>query len=135
GGRIFGVSPAKRKSECAEQPRRKNMVLRQRRVLVPAEAERAELRIIQRVGFGRIVNRVTAKQAIGGGKNVVHAPLPIVISGRLSERERELVIEKIVIEKIRERKQIQQRPCHWSHISAGDAGVVGRYMANRPHHT
>ena len=106
------------------------MVLRKRGVLVPAEAKSAELRIIQRVGFRRIANRVPAKQAIRPGKNVVHAPLPVVVSGRLCEGKRELVFGKIW-----KRKQIQDGPHHRSHISARDAGVVGRYMAGGPHYT
>src|SRR5207245_501112 len=86
---------------------RKNMVLRKRGVLVPAEAKSTELRIIQRVRFGRIANRVPAKQAIGRRKDLVHAPLPIVVSGRLGERKRELVFGKI-----RRRKQVQNGRGH-----------------------
>src|SRR5207237_5006213 len=50
-GRIFGMSSAKREAERAEQRGRKNMVLRKRRVLVPAEAKGTELRIVQWIGF------------------------------------------------------------------------------------
>src|SRR5881396_1216584 len=117
GGRIFGVSSAQRPSECAEQRGRKDMVFRKRRVLVPAEAEGTELRIIERVGLLRIVNRVAAKQAVGAGKNVVYASLAIVISGWLCEGKRELVTGKI-----RHRKQIQDGPHHGSHSSAVYAG-------------
>src|SRR3989442_13711609 len=101
------------------------MVLRKRGVLVPAEAKSTELRIIQRVRLGRIANRVPAKQAIGRRKDLVHAPLPIVVSSRLGEGKRELVSGKI-----RKRKQIEERPHYGSHISAGDAGVVGGHMAS-----
>src|SRR5438067_4474130 len=43
-GRILGMSSAQREAEGAEECRRKNMVLRNRRVLVAAEAKRPELR-------------------------------------------------------------------------------------------
>src|SRR5439155_3948291 len=129
GGRISGMSSAKREAERPEQRGRKNMVLRKRSVLVPAEAKSAELRIIQRVRFGRIANRVPAKKAIGRRKDLVHAPLPVVVSGRLGERKRELVFGKI-----RKWKQVQNGPHQRCHSSAGDAGVIGRYVASRPRH-
>ena len=81
------------------------MVLRQRGVLVPAESRSAELGIIQRIRFGRIVYRVPAKHAIGWRKDMVDASLAVVVSRRLGERKRELVAGKI-----RGRKQIQYRP-------------------------
>ena len=97
------MGPAQGESERAEQRRGKDMVLRKREELVSAEADGAELRIIYRVDFGRVADRVPAKQAIGARETLVRPHLPVVVSRRLAEGKRELVIGKV-----RERIQIQQ---------------------------
>src|SRR5213592_3193781 len=102
------------------------MVVRKRGILVSAGAQETELRVIQGVGFGRVADRIPAKQAIGRRKNLVHSSLPIVVSGRLGEGKCEFVTGKI-----RERKQVQYGLYRRGDISSPDAGVVGRYMASR----
>ena len=78
------------------------MILRKRRKGASAEADGAELRIVYRVGFVRVVKRVPGKHAISGRKIMIHAPLHIVVMARLRKRKREPVVRKI-----RERIQIQ----------------------------
>src|SRR5262245_65428266 len=89
------MGPAKGDPESAEQRRGKNMVLRKCRKTAPAEAIGTELRIFQRVGFGRVVKGVPGKHAIGGRKIMIHSPLHIVVLDRMRKRKRELVVGKI----------------------------------------
>src|SRR5712691_6514202 len=131
--RIHRMGPAKGEPERVEHGGGKNMVLRKRRKLAPAEAFGTELRIIDRVGFGRVVKRVPDEHAIGGRKNLVLPRLPIVVLDWLRKGKREPVIGKI-----RGREQIQQWLYHRKHAPARiagrwlrDARIVRQYMARR----
>src|SRR5262249_24916763 len=90
-GRIPGMSSAQGEAESPEQCGRKNVVLRNRGVLVAAEAKCPELRIRLRICLVRVINRMPAKQAIGRRKDVVHASLAVIVARRLCKRERVLI--------------------------------------------
>src|SRR5437867_12121177 len=93
--RIVRMSPAKGHPERAEERRGKNVVFGKCRKTAPAVALGTELRILQRVGFGRVAKRVAAKHAIGGRKIMIHSALRIVVLDRLGKGKREPVIGKI----------------------------------------